>query len=282
MKETKEFAQAMLEPYLAHLREGERCPGTLEKYGRDILAFCNSLAPGQPVTKEAVIGFKEALRQERAVTTVNAMLVAVNGFLTFCGLAHCRVKLLKQQRKLFRDNARELTREEYQRLVDAANRQGRERLALLLQAACATGIRVSEVQYLTVEAARAGKAEIALKGKIRTILIPGKLAKALLRYAKKQNTVSGEIFLTRNGGGISRKQIWAEMKSLCKAAGVEAGKVFPHNLRHLFARCFYQACKDIAKLADVLGHASVETTRVYLISTGEEHARTLARLHLVI
>ena len=151
-----------------------------------------------------------------------------------------------------------------------------------MEAICATGIRVSEVRYLTVEAARRGRAEIRLKGKIRTILIPGKLCRKLLKFAQKNKTVSGEIFLTRNGTGLSRRQIWAEMKALCARAGVEPGKVFPHNLRHLFATAFYRACRDIARLADVLGHSSIETTRIYLVTSGSEHLRQLERLRLVL
>ncbi|WP_162609093.1 tyrosine-type recombinase/integrase, partial [Butyricicoccus pullicaecorum] len=166
-------------------------------------------------------------------------------------------------------------------MVQTAERKGQQRLALLLEAIAATGIRVSEVKYLTVETARAGRAEIALKGKIRVILLPNKLCRKLLKYAKKQKTVSGEIFLTKNGKSLSRRQIWSEMKHLCKFAGVEASKVFPHNLRHLFATVFYQACKDIAKLADVLGHSSIETTRIYLVTSGTEHARQLAHLRLI-
>ena len=158
---------------------------------------------------------------------------------------------------------------------------GRTRLALLMETICATGIRVSELQYITVENAERGRAEIALKGKIRTILLPAKLCRKLLKYAKKQKTASGEIFLTRNGKPLSRKQIWAEMKALCEKAGVEATKVFPHNLRHLFARTFYKVCKDVVRLADVLGHSSIETTRIYLISTGAEHLQTLNKLNLI-
>ena len=208
-----------------------------------------------------------------APETVNSMIVALNRFLDFIGRSDCRVHTLRIQRKLFRSQERELTREEYEQLVQTAQRKGQQRLALLLEAIAATGIRVSEVKYLTVEAARAGRAEIALKGKIRVILLPNKLCRKLLKYAKKQKTVSGEIFLTKNGKSLSRRQIWSEMKHLCKFAGVEASKVFPHNLRHLFATVFYQACKDIAKLADVLGHSSIETTRIYLVTSGTEHAR---------
>ena len=158
---------------------------------------------------------------------------------------------------------------------------GKERIALLMETICATGIRVSEVKYITAEAAERGRTEVSLKGKVRTILIPGKLCRKLQKYAKKQKIVSGEIFLTRNGKGLSRRQIWAEMKSICGRAGVAASKVFPHNLRHLFARTFYKACRDVVKLADVLGHSSIETTRIYLISTGAEHARQMGRLGLI-
>ena len=174
-----------------------------------------------------------------------------------------------------------MNQSEYNRLLETAHQLGRERLALLMETICATGIRVSEVRYITVETARDGKAEIALKGKIRTILLPNKLSRKLLKYAKRQKIASGEIFLTRSGKALSRRQIWAEMKRLCRHAGVEPSKVFPHNLRHLFATAFYRACKDIAHLADLLGHSSVETTRIYLISSGTEHARQIERLGLV-
>ena len=210
------------------------------------------------------------------------MLAALNGLFHFLGWDECRAKFLKVQRRLFRDAGRELTRQEYERLLAAARARGQERLALLMEAICATGIRVSEVQYITVEAARAGRAEVALKGKIRTILIPSKLCRKLLKYAKQQKTASGEIFLTRNGTPLSRRQIWAEMKQLCRYAGVEPGKVFPHNFRHLFATIFYRACKDIVRLADVLGHSSIETTRIYLTTSGAEHAQQLNRLGLIL
>ena len=209
------------------------------------------------------------------------MLSALNSLLDFLGFGDCRVKFLKIQRRLFREEQRVLTRAEYERLLEAARSLGRERLALLMETICATGIRVSEVRYITVEAVQRGRAEITLKGKIRTILIPNKLCRKLLKYAKKQKTASGEIFLTKGGMSLSRKQLWAEMKSLCKRAGVEPSKVFPHNLRHLFATCFYRACRDIVQLADVLGHSSIETTRIYLLTTGAEHAKHLERLGLV-
>ena len=267
--------------YGRYLCAEERSPATVEKYLRDIRTFALWL-DGGPVTKEAVTGWKEhLLAKRRAPSTVNAALSALNGLFRFLGWEDCRAKFLKIQRRLFRDRSRELTRPDYERLIAAARERGQERLALLMETICATGIRVSEVRYITVEAAQNGKAEISLKGKIRVILIPGKLCRKLLKYAKKQRTISGEIFLTGNGKGLSRQQIWAEMKRLCQYAGVEPSKVFPHNLRHCFAVAFYRAYKDIAKLADVLGHSSIETTRIYLLTSGEEHQRQLDRLGLV-
>ena len=264
-----------------HLRREERAAATIEKYLRDVREF-SAWLDGRPVTKETALDWKRRLLTEGlSPATVNGKLSALNGLLRFLGREDCRVKLLCLQRRVFRERGRELSREEYLCLRDAARSSGRERLELLMEAICSTGIRVSEVRYLTVEAVRSGRAEISLKGKIRTILLPGKLCRKLLKYAGKQKTASGEIFLTKGGTSLSRKQIWREMKGVCKAAGVEPGKVFPHNLRHLFAVCFYRACRDIVKLADVLGHSSIETTRVYLQTTGAEHARYLERLRLI-
>ena len=270
-----------LRRFAGQLRREERSPGTVEKYLGVARSFGAWLGC-RPVTKELVSEWKEELRRRGyAPTTVNAMVAAVNRLLRGLGWEDCRVKPLKLQRKLFRESERELTREEYERLVQAARERGRERLELLLEAICATGIRVSEVRFLTVEAVKSGRAEVALKGKIRTILLPGKLCRKLMKYARRQKIASGEIFLTRGGKSLDRRQIWSEMKGLCRRAGVEPGKVFPHNLRHLFARLFYRATRDVARLADVLGHSSIETTRIYLISTGAEHARALERLRLI-
>ena len=272
---------AAVDRFCLHLRGEEREPGTIEKYSRDVRAFAAWLQ-GQAVSKERTVEWKEHLRTAGyAAVTINSMLVAVNQFLHFLELDDMRVKTLRIQRRMFRSRERELTREEYGRLVETAHTLGKVRLALLIETICATGIRVSEVKYITVEAIRSGRAEISLKGKIRTILIPNKLCRKLRKYAGKQKIASGEIFLTRSGKGLSRRQIWAEMKGLCRKAGVAPSKVFPHNLRHLFARSFYRACRDVLQLADVLGHSSVETTRIYLISTGMELARRMDRLGLV-
>ena len=270
-----------LSAFEQYLKTEERSNATIEKYLRDTWQLAAWL-DGRAVTKEAVASWKEHLvEQGYDAGTVNGKLAALNAFFRFADWEDCRVKSLKRQHQVFREQERELTQDEYAQLLRTAEAMGRERLKLLMETICSTGVRVSEVRYITVETAKAGKAEVSLKGKVRTILLPAKLCRKLLKYAKRKKIASGEIFLTRSGKAMSRKQIWAEMKSICEKAGVETSKVYPHNLRHLFARCFYRACRDIAKLADVLGHSSVETTRIYLISTGAEHAKTLEGLRLV-
>ena len=265
----------------SYLKREERSAGTIENYLRRVREFTAWLN-GEEVDKERAGAWKlHLMSMGRSSGTVNGALVAVNQFFKVLGWQEGVVKGLRIQRKLFRDDRRELTRNEYERLLAAVHGLGRERLALLMETICATGIRVSEVRYITVEAVASGRAEISLKGKLCTILIPGKLCRKLKKYVKQQKIASGEIFLTRSGKGMSRKQIWAEMKAVCRKAEVAPSKVFPHNLRHLFARIFYQVCRDVVKLADVLGYSSIETTRIYLISTGAEHARQLDRLGLV-
>ena len=265
-----------------HLKQEEREQSTIEKYVRDVKLF-EAWLSGRRVTAEIVTDWKDYLRTKGyKPETINAKLSALNKFFAFMRWLECRIKYLKIQKKLFRGTEKELTKGAYVRLLETADTLRKNRLALLIETICATGIRVSEVRYITMEAVRAGYADVALKGKIRTILLPAKLCRKLQKYARKQKIASGEIFITRTGKGVSRRQIWAEMKALCKKAGVAASKVFPHNLRHLFARTFYRACRDVAKLADVLGHSSIETTRIYLISTGKEHTRQLERLGLIL
>ena len=274
------ITKTTIEQFEAYLHKEERSNGTVDNYIRNVRELAAWLA-GQAVTKEQLVAWKDALQAKRLQpTTVNAKLAAIGCFLRVMGWQDCQVRFLRVQRRVFRENEKELTREEYEKLLAAAQQQGSARLALLLETICATGVRVSEVQYITVEAARRGRADVTMKGKIRTILIPNKLCRKLLKYAKQTKTASGKIFLTRNGTALSRKQIWAEMKSLCQAAGVSPGKVFPHNLRHLFATVFYRACHDIVKLADVLGHSRIETTRIYLVTTGFEYAKQLEQLGL--
>jgi site-specific recombinase XerD len=281
MKDLRVTEQEIME-FERYLRNEERERATIEKYLRDVRFFCTWLGR-RPLTREAVIEWKELLQEKGyASVTVNAKLSALNGFLGFLGLEEFRVKFLRIQRQMFRRKSRELTRTDYETLLAAARRQGKERLALLMETICATGIRVSELTFITAEAAREGRAEVELKGKVRIILLPGKLCRKLLRFIGEREITSGEIFRTKSGKGLSRRQIWREMKELCKTAGVESTRVFPHNLRHLFAMSFYKICKDIVKLADVLGHSSIETTRIYLISSGVEHVRQLEQLRLVI
>ena len=279
--EPRKITEETLAAFARQLGEEERSPATLEKYLREVRQFAAFLG-GREVTRELAAAWREELSARQSPATVNGKLTALDRLLASLGWEDCRVKHLRVQRQLFRDSARELSREEYARLVETARRLGRGRQSLLMETICATGIRVSEVRYITAEAVREGRTEIALKGKIRTILLPGKLCRKLEKYARQKKITSGELFLTRSGRPMSRKQIWAEMKGVCRAAGVAPSKVFPHNLRHLFARCFYRVSRDVAKLADVLGHSSIETTRIYLLTSGAEHQRQLDRLGLVL
>lgn len=263
------------------LKATDHATGTIEKYQRDIRAFALWLS-GKSVTRERVLAWREQLLAQYKPVTINSMLAAVNSFFGFCGWVDCRVSFLKIQRQLFRDTSRELTRSDYERLLHTARSLGQERLALLMETIGSTGIRVSELRYITVETAKRGRAEITLKGKIRSILLPKKLCRKLLQYARSRKITTGEIFLTESGNPLSRRQIWSEMKRLSTAAGVDQSKVFPHNLRHMFAVVFYRTCRDVALLSDVLGHSAIETTRIYLLTTGEEHRRQLDRLELVL
>lgn len=277
----KTITDTQIAAYGTQLREDEHSRGTIEKYLRDVRSFVRWLGERE-LTKENAVEWKEHLSTSGyAPVTINSMLSALNGFFTFIARMDCRVKFLKIQRRMFRAESKSLTREEYMRLVSTAEQQGDARVALLLETICGTGVRVSELRYITVEAARQGVTEISLKGKIRTIIIPGKLRKKLLKYAEKRKITSGEIFLTRSGKGMNRRQIWAAMKALCGAARVESSKVFPHNLRHLFACRFYKISHDIVKLANILGHSSIETTRIYLVTTSNENAEQMELLGLV-
>ena len=264
-----------------YLTEEERSAGTIEKYIRDVRTFLHWL-DGREITKRSFSQWKDCLITDGYKSaTVNSMIASINAYLRFMGKEDCRVKSLRVQRRTFRSADKDLTAEEYRHLVKTAHMLKKERLALLLETIGGTGIRASEVKYITLQAAQSGRAEISLKGKIRTIILPGKLCRKLLKYAKKHKIASGEIFLTRSGRSINRKQIWAELKRLCLRAGIRDSKVFPHNLRHLFAQTFYKLHKNIVQLADVLGHSNIETTRIYLISTGTEHAQQIEQLRLI-
>ena len=269
----------LLAQYARRLYEEEKSSATIEKYIRDVHTFSKYVG-SQALTKDMTIAYKRDLpTRGYTILSVNSMLASLNSFLTFCGRSDCKVRLYRVQKKTYLAANRELSRAEYQRLLNAAKRNGR--LWLLLQTLCATGIRVSELQYFTVEAVRAGEISVACKSKMRCILIPKGLQKLLLQYAHGAGIGSGSIFRTRTGKPLNRSNIWAAMKRLCTQANVNPDKVFPHNLRKLFARTFYQVEKDIAKLADLLGHSSINTTRIYIMSTGAEHRRQLERLQLL-
>ena len=281
MKKKLQLTEREFDQFEDYLRHDEREESTIEAYLRSLTRFAE-WADGRAVTKELAMEWKLALAEAgyRPIS-VNAMLAAVNKFFTCMGREDCKVKYLKLQRQMFRKSEKDLSKEEYQRLVQAAHEKGDLRMELILETICATGIRVGELKYITVEAVRAGVAEIALKGKIRTILLPHRLCRKLQKYARQQKIASGKIFLTQDGLPVSRQYVWTRMKALCEPAGVERSKVFPHNLRSLFARSFYGSCHDVVRLADVLGHSSIETTRIYLMSTGKEYLRQLDKLGLV-
>ncbi len=264
-----------------HLILMERSAATIQKYIRDVKAFM-AYAQNSAITKETVIAYKKYLQENYAVRSVNSMLASINSFFSFFGWDDLKVKSLKLQQQVYCPAEKELTKAEYTRLCKAAQRRHNERLNLILQTICGTGIRVSELQFITVEAAKCGEAVVRCKGKTRAVFIVRELRQKLLRYAAEQNIRSGMIFVTRTGKPISRTNIWREMKALCIEADVNPQKVFPHNLRHLFARVFYGIEKDIAKLADILGHSSINTTRIYIISTGMEHRRRMENMHLIL
>lgn len=279
----KTLSSKQIEHYLERLRIEERAEATLEKYRRDIYAFFNFLPPDKMLKKERVIAYKKHLKNEQyAISSINSMLVAVNGFVAYLGASDCKVKLFKQQRSTFCDESRELTRDEYLRLVQAAQQKKDNRLALILQTICATGIRVSELKYITVQALQKQEARVQSKGKLRKILLPKILCVRLLRYCRERSIHKGSVFVSRNGSPLDRTSIWISMKKLCSTAKVAAQKVFPHNLRHLFARTFYHRYKDIVRLADVLGHSSVDTTRIYTLTSGNEQLMQLEKLHLLL
>ena len=236
----------------------------------------------QPISKENTIAYKEYLCEKLAAVSVNSMLAALNHYLRFLGRLDSCVKPLKIQRRIFCDEEKELTRTEYLRLLQAAKNQKNQRLSLVIQTICGTGIRVSELRFITVEAVQAGKAVVSCKNKTRVIFIPAPLQKLLTAYYKNSGLKDGTIFLSKNGKPLDRSNIWREMKSLCAQAGVSPHKVFPHNLRHLFARSFYAIDRDIVRLADLLGHSSINTTRIYVMETGREHVRQIARMQLIV
>jgi site-specific recombinase XerD len=276
------ITEKLMKEYKTHLYEDEKSKATIEKYMRDVNRL-KQYANGREITKELMIGFKEKLYLEDhyKISSINSYLEAVNRFLEYAGWYDARVKTYKVQQEAFCPEEKHLSKEEYKKLLREAKKQKRKRLYLMLETMASTGMRVSELKNVTVADVRAGVVEINNKGKIRKVLLTKQLQKQLLCYIYEENIETGNIFLTKHGKPVERSNIWREMKNLCEGAGVEEGKVFPHNLRKLFASSLYHLQKDIAKVADILGHSSIETTRRYIRETSKEHRKTLEKLDLV-
>lgn len=279
--EVKTLDANKIKAFEQYLQSEERSKATLEKYIRDVHAFA-TFAGGAEIEKDLVLKYKNELKRSYAVTSANSMLAALNAFFRFCGWYELCVRQFRIQREAYCAEQKELTKSEYARLLSVANAKGKERLNLIIQTICGTGIRVSELKYITVEAIHRGEATVDCKGKVRRIFLVPELCRRLRRYTKEHGIVGGSVFVSRSGRPINRSQIWREMKELCEDAGVLPSKVFPHNLRHLFARTFYGIEKDIAKLADILGHASINTTRIYITTTCAEHKRQMASMRLIL
>lgn len=276
----KKLTNELIKNFRRYLIEEEKATATVEKYIRDINVFADWLGEKE-LDKETVLIYKENLTKNYAPASVNSILSSLNSFFTFNEWYNLKVKNLKIQKQIFANKDKELTKEEYERLLTAAKSKGNEQLYFLMQTICSTGIRVSELCYITVESLKAQKAQINLKGKMRVVILPKELCKMLLKYSREQKITSGSVFVSRNGKPLDRSNIWKMMKALCDSAGVARAKVFPHNLRHLFARTFYSLQKDIVRLADILGHSSVNTTRIYTMETGETHRRQIQKLGLL-
>jgi site-specific recombinase XerD len=277
----RKLTKKLLEEFERYMYENEKSNATIEKYMRDVSKF-SKFANGRGISKTLVLEYKTELGRVYALTSANSMIAAVNAFLRFAGWFDCCIKQFKIQREMYCSEKKELSKIEYLTLVETAEKQKNIRLSLLIQTICGTGIRVSELKYITVEAAYSGEAIVSCKGKTRRVFIVPVLRKKLLNYARNQGIMSGMIFLTKTGKAMDRSNIWLAMKKICKDAGVSPKKVFPHNLRHLFARTFYGIERDISKLADILGHSSINTTRIYTISTGEEHRQKMENMRLII
>lgn len=271
----------LIEQFLAHLVSMERSRNTIAKYRHDLNVFCVWLG-AEPLTKEKLLEYKHEMQSGgRAPSSINSTLSALNHMVAFMGHPELKLNFLKVQQKVFRETEKDLTKADYDKLVDKAYALNKTRLGLVLETLGATGMRVSELRYITVQAVHEGYADIDLKSKLRTVMLPSRLCRKLKDYCKANKIMSGEVFITRTGRSLTRQEIWREMKSLCKACKIPDSKVYPHNFRHMFAVVFYSSCKDIVKLADVLGHSSINTTRIYLISSGKEHAKQLEKLGLV-
>lgn len=276
----KRITRKTIKEFELYLTNEEKAQATVEKYIRDLTAFSSWLGKSE-LSKEKVIEYKEFLKEKHANSSVNSVLASLNSFFVYNGLYNLKVKNLKIQRRIFAMKEKELTKGEYEKLLNAAKQKGNRKLFLLMQTICSTGIRVSELQFITISAINCGQADIDCKGKTRRVIIPDALCKILRKYAKEQQIDSGSVFVTKNGKPLDRSNIWKLMKSLCESAGVSKEKVFPHNLRHLFARTYYSLEKDISRLADILGHSSIETTRIYTMESGEIHRKQIQKLGLL-
>lgn len=279
--EKRVLNDTVIQRFNGYLMEEERSAATIEKYNRDLNAF-QRFVKEREINKEIVIAYKQHLIDSGyAERSINSMIAAINSLFQYLEWYDCRVKSIKLSPEIYRPEEKELTQKEYERLVSTAMDQGKEKLAVILQTICGTGIRISELQFITVEAVKRGEAKVHCKGKTRKVFIVDALKSLLMSFIKKNGIRSGAVFLSTNGNPMNRTTVWREMKSLCRAAEVNPSKVFPHNLRHLFARVFYKLEKDIAKLADILGHSSINTTRIYIISTGQEHKKRMEKMGLV-
>lgn len=274
------ITKELIEKFKHYLIEEEKSSATLEKYMRDVTVFFAWLA-GSELDKMAVLRYKEHLTVNYAPASVNSVLSSLNSFFDYNEWHGLKVKMLKIQKQIFAERTKELTRAEYERLLDAAKDKKNERLYYLMQTICASGIRVSELSAVTIEAVNARQATIKCKGKVRVVILPKDLCKLLTEYAKRQKITSGPVFVTKTGKPLDRSAIWKMMKALCESAGVDREKVFPHNLRHLFARTYYSIQKDIVRLADILGHSNVNTTRIYTMETCDVHRRQIQKLGLL-
>lgn len=283
MSEDRRITKERKAQFREVLHENERSRATIEKYMRDLEKLAVFLG-GEPLDKEKLIAYKNQLQEGGRYRTasINSFLAAANYFCQAMGWHDLHVRTIRTQKEAFREENKYLTQREYNRLIETAIKKGNHRLALIMQTIGSTGIRVSELQYIDVACVYNGMTDIRCKGKIRRILLPKSLQKLLKNYIREQRLTQGPVFCTASGRPIDRSNVWREMKSLCKLAGIDEQKVFPHNLRHLFAVCFYKMEKDIVKLADVLGHSNIETTRIYMKSTGEEHRRILDGMGMIL
>ena len=277
----RSIKQNSIESYKIYLINEEKSEATIEKYIRDVAVFCKWVN-GREIDKHICLEYKSSLMDQYADKSVNSIISSLNSYFTFMGWNDCRIKTLKIQRQIFADTEKELSRTEYERLLRAAKKKKDERLYMLMQTICATGIRVSELKHITVEAISKRQAVIRCKGKIRTVIIPKRLCQELRRYAQRAGIVRGMIFITKSGKALNRSNIWAYMKQICELANVARSKVFPHNLRHLFAKTYYSIEHDIVRLADILGHSSINTTRIYTMESGDIHRKQIEKIGLLL